>query len=103
MPCRVAVVGAGAAGMMAAGYAGYYGCDVMLFEKNARTGRKILITGKGRCNVTNNCDNDTFLANVPTNSRFLYSAINSFSTQKPKEETEFFLYRTRLPMLPIHC
>ena len=81
MPCKVIVVGAGAAGMMAAGYAGYYGCDVLLVEKNARPGRKILITGKGRCNVTNNCDNDTFLANVPTNSRFLYSAINSFNTQ----------------------
>ena len=81
MPCKVIVVGAGAAGMMAAGYAGYYGCDVLLIEKNARPGRKILITGKGRCNVTNNCDNDTFLANVPTNSRFLYSAINSFNTQ----------------------
>ena len=81
MPCKVIVVGAGAAGMMAAGYAGYYGCDVLLIEKNARPGRKILITGKGRCNVTNNCDNDTFLANVPTNSRFLYSAINSFNTE----------------------
>ena len=52
MPCKVIVVGAGAAGMMAAGYAGYYGCDVLLVEKNARPGRKILITGKGRCNVT---------------------------------------------------
>ncbi len=94
MPCKVIVVGAGAAGMMAAGYAGYYGCDVLLIEKNARPGRKILITGKGRCNVTNNCDNDTFLANVPTNSRFLYSAINSFNTQ----DTMSFFESRGLPL-----
>ena len=94
MPCKVIVVGAGAAGMMAAGYAGYYGCDVLLVEKNARPGRKILITGKGRCNVTNNCDNDTFLANVPTNSRFLYSAINSFNTQ----DTMSFFESRGLPL-----
>lgn len=79
-PTKVIVIGAGAAGMMSAGYAGYYGCDVMLFEKNQRVGRKVMITGKGRCNVTNNCDNDTFIANVPTNGRFLYSAINAFGT-----------------------
>ena len=78
---KVIVVGAGASGMMAGGYAGYYGCDVQIFEKNERVGRKVMITGKGRCNLTNNCDNTTFLANVPTNSRFLYSAINQFNTQ----------------------
>ncbi|MBQ9674187.1 MAG: NAD(P)/FAD-dependent oxidoreductase [Ruminococcus sp.] len=77
----VVVVGGGAAGLMAAGTAAYYGADVTLLEKNSRTGRKILVTGKGRCNLTNNCDNSTFIANVPTNPRFLYSAINNFTTQ----------------------
>jgi hypothetical protein len=77
----VVVIGGGASGMMSAGTAGYYGANVTLLEKNSRTGRKILVTGKGRCNITNNCDNDTFIANVPTNPRFLYSAINNFDTQ----------------------
>ena len=78
---KVIVIGAGASGLMAGGYAGYYGNDVLIFEKNDYVGRKLRITGKGRCNLTNNCDNETFLKNVPTNSRFLYSAINSFGTQ----------------------
>ncbi len=78
---KVIVIGAGASGLMAGGYAGYYGNDVLIFEKNEYVGRKLRITGKGRCNLTNNCDNTAFLANVPTNSRFLYSAINSFNAQ----------------------
>ena len=61
----VIVVGGGASGMMAAGTAAYYGANVTLLEKNSRTGRKILVTGKGRCNITNDCDKDTFLENVP--------------------------------------
>lgn len=77
----VVVVGGGASGMIAAGTAAYYGAKVTLLEKNSRTGRKILVTGKGRCNITNNCDNNTFIANVPTNPRFLYSAINNFNSQ----------------------
>ena len=77
----VIVVGGGAAGMMAAGTCAYYGANVTLLEKNSRTGRKILVTGKGRCNITNDCDKDTFLENVPTNPRFLYSAINNFDSQ----------------------
>lgn len=80
-PTKVIVIGAGAAGMMCAGNAALCGADVILFEKNKRVGRKIMITGKGRCNVTNNCDNSVFIANVPTNSRFLYSAINNFTAQ----------------------
>lgn len=80
-PIKIIVIGAGAAGMLSAGYAGYYGADVTIFEKNKRVGRKVMITGKGRCNVTNNCDCNTFIANVPTNGRFLYSAINSFTTE----------------------
>lgn len=78
---NVVVIGGGASGLMAAGTAAYYGANVTLLEKNSRTGRKILVTGKGRCNITNNCDKDTFIANVPTNPRFLYSAINNFDCQ----------------------
>lgn len=67
--------------MMAGGTAAQLGASVTILEKNQRVGRKILITGKGRCNVTNNCDEQTFIQNVPVNGRFLYSAINSFNTQ----------------------
>ena len=77
---KVIVVGAGAAGLMAAGTAAQLGAGVTLIEKNPKVGRKIMITGKGRCNLTNNCDNQTFINNVPVNGRFLYSAINNFST-----------------------
>lgn len=78
---KVIVVGAGAAGMMAGGIAAQNGASVTIIEKNQRVGRKILITGKGRCNITNNCDEQTFIQNVPVNGRFLYSAINSFNSQ----------------------
>ncbi len=77
---KVIVIGGGPAGMMAAGIAAQNGADVTLFEKNEKTGRKLLITGKGRCNITNFCDNNDFISNIPTNSRFMYSAINAFST-----------------------
>lgn len=76
----VIVVGGGAAGMMAAIHAAYCGADVTLFEKNDRLGKKLRITGKGRCNVTNDCGTNEFLTNVPTNPRFLYAALNRFST-----------------------
>jgi len=77
---RVAVIGAGAAGMMAAVTAAEAGANVTLFERNDRVGKKLRITGKGRCNVTNNCDNNEFLTNVPTNPRFLYASLSRFST-----------------------
>lgn len=83
-PVRVAVVGGGAAGMMAAVAAANMGAAVTLFERNDRLGKKLRITGKGRCNVTNDCDRDTFLSNVPTNPRFLYSALAAFSTADTK-------------------
>ena len=76
----VAVIGGGAAGMMAAIHAAYSGARVMMFEKNDRLGKKLKITGKGRCNVTNDCSTNEFLTNVPTNPRFLYAALNRFST-----------------------
>ena len=77
---RVAVVGGGAAGMMSAIHAAYMGADVTLFEKNDRLGKKLRITGKGRCNVTNDSSTEEILQNVPTNPRFLYAALNNFST-----------------------
>lgn len=77
---KVCVIGGGAAGMMAAIHAAYQGAKVTIFEKNERLGRKLGITGKGRCNVTNDCPNNEFLQNVPTNPRFLYAALNRFST-----------------------
>ena len=83
----VAVVGGGAAGMMAAIHAAYGGAEVLLFEKNDRLGRKLRITGKGRCNVTNDCSTNEFLTNVPTNPRFLYTALNRFSTS---DTVDFF-------------
>ncbi len=84
---KIVVVGAGAAGMMAAGRAAELGAKVVLIEKNQRVGRKIMITGKGRCNLTNNCEVRTFIENVPVNPRFLYSAINYFT---PQDAMEFF-------------
>lgn len=77
---RVVVIGGGPAGLMAASQAALYGNSVTLLEKNPRTGRKLIITGKGRCNITNACDKDAFISNVISNPRFLYSAINGFDT-----------------------
>ena len=73
------VIGGGAAGMMAAVYAARAGAKVTLLEKNEKLGKKVYITGKGRCNLTNDCDRDEFLAQVPRNPRFLYSALDFFS------------------------
>ena len=79
MSKNIIVIGGGAAGMMAAGTAAERGLNVKLIEKNSRLGRKIMITGKGRCNLTNACgDVKTMLNNVVTNGRFLYSAFYSF-------------------------
>lgn len=77
----VAVIGGGAAGLMAAYAAAKNGNDVTVFEKNARPARKVMITGKGRCNVTNNCDKDTFMLNTPHGARFMHSAYSAFSSQ----------------------
>ena len=77
---KVIVIGGGPAGLIAASTAALYGNEVVLLEKNPRTGRKLIITGKGRCNITNACDNSAFISNVVSNPRFLYSAINGFDT-----------------------
>lgn len=84
---RVVVVGGGAAGMMAAIRAADMGASVTLFEKNDRMGKKLRITGKGRCNLTNDCEMSEFMKNVPTNPRFLYGALNRFS---PEDTKSFF-------------
>ena len=83
----VIVIGGGAAGMFAAIQAGYAGAKVLLLEPNDRLGKKLLITGKGRCNLTNNCPWQEVLKNVPRNSRFLYSALSGFT---PEDAITFF-------------
>ena len=80
---RVIVIGGGAAGMLAAGTAAERGLNVVLIEKNKVLGRKLMITGKGRCNITNACDDvETLLKNVVRNRRFLYSAFYGFDNMR---------------------
>lgn len=78
---KVIVVGGGAAGMFAAIFAAYNGNEVHIFEKNEKLGKKLYITGKGRCNITNTCDMDTLFASVVTNSKFLYSSFYGYTNQ----------------------
>ncbi len=75
------IIGGGAAGMIAAITAADNGKSVLLIEKGDKCGRKLAITGKGRCNVTNNCTDEDFFTNIPVNSRFLYSAYSRFNCQ----------------------
>ena len=82
---KIAVIGGGPAGMCAAGKAASMGAEVTLFEKNKLLGMKLGITGKGRCNVTNNCTPDDFIKNMTKNGKFMFSAINSFSSQDTME------------------
>ena len=84
---QIVVAGAGAAGMMAAVTAARQGAKVVLIEPNEKVGRKLYITGKGRCNVTNDCRVDRLLASVPRNGKFLYSAFSRFS---PQDTIAFF-------------
>ena len=78
------IIGGGPAGMFAAIIAAQNGQRVLLLEKNDRLGKKLLITGKGRCNVTNDCSAQEILQNIPRNSRFLYSAMNAFPPERIK-------------------
>ncbi len=78
------VIGGGPAGMFAAITAAQQGSKVLLLERNDRMGKKLLITGKGRCNVTNDCSGQEVLQNTPRNGRFLYSAMNAFPPEKTK-------------------
>lgn len=76
----VVVIGGGAAGAFCAALLGERGTRVILLEPNREIGRKLRITGKGRCNLTNNCDKKTFLENIPVNAKFLHSALQAFSS-----------------------
>ena len=87
MASEIIVIGGGAAGMMAAITAARAGKSVILLEKNDRLGKKLLITGKGRCNVTNDCSADEVLKNTPRNGKFLFSAMAAFP---PEQAMRFF-------------
>lgn len=79
------VIGGGAAGMFAAIHAASAGNKVLLLEPNNRLGKKLMITGKGRCNVTNDCSAEDVMRNVPRNGKFLYSAMTAFPPEKTKQ------------------
>lgn len=83
---KVIIIGGGAAGMTAAAAAAENGCRVILLEKNEKLGKKIYITGKGRCNFTNACDINTFLENIIANPKFMYSSLRAFG---PYEMIDF--------------
>ncbi len=85
---NVIIIGGGAGGMMAAIFAARTGGNVTLLERNNKLGRKVYITGKGRCNVTNDCTLDEFMKEVPRNPRFLYSALSYFGPQHMMELLE---------------
>ena len=84
---KIAVIGGGAAGLMAAGTAASLGAEVTIFEHMQFVGRKIGITGKGRCNLTNACTLQEFMENVPRNPRFLYAALSALS---PEDTMQLF-------------
>ncbi len=94
MSKKIGIIGGGAAGLMAAYSAAEKGASVYLFERNSRPARKVMITGKGRCNVTNNCDRDTFLDNIAHGSRFMFSAFSAFSC----EDTMSFFENAGVPL-----
>ena len=82
---KVVIIGGGAAGMAAAIGAAECGHDVSVYEKNEKLGKKLFITGKGRCNVTNDCPTEEFFTNVVTNPKFLYSSAYSFDSAQVQE------------------
>ena len=85
---KILIIGAGAAGLMAAGTVSGRGKDAVILERNEKPARKVAITGKGRCNVTNNCKElSELIANVPVNGRFLYSAFSNFM---PSDTVDLF-------------
>ena len=90
----VIVVGGGAAGLVAAGVAAKQGAQVLLLERNHRMARKVMITGKGRCNITNNCSEESFLQHVCSNSKFLFGPIHRF----PPQRTMAFLEEQGVPL-----
>ena len=78
----VIVIGGGAAGMLAAAVSAETGAKTFLLEKNEKVGRKLMITGKGRCNLTNDCDVTQLIDNIPSGGKFLYSSLNAFAPNK---------------------
>ena len=92
---KTIIIGAGPAGMSAAIHVAKSGQQVLILEKNEKAGRKIFITGKGRCNVTNACHEDKFIANVVNNPKFLFSAIHAF----PSKSTIDFFEREGTPLV----
>ena len=84
---KVLIIGGGAAGCYSAVHAAVQGHEVILIEKNKQIGRKLRITGKGRCNLTNNCDRETLMKNIPRNGKFLYSA---FAACNPQDVMTYF-------------
>ena len=92
--CDVVVIGAGAAGMMAAVTAGRRGCRVCIVDRNEKPGKKIYITGKGRCNITNACEGEDFFQNVMTNHKFMYSSFYRFTN----EDVIAFFEKEGLPL-----
>lgn len=93
---KVLVVGGGAAGMFAAIFAAYNGNEVHIFEKNEKLGKKLFITGKGRCNITNASDMETLFQSVVTNSKFLYSSFYGYTNQDVIEFFERIGVRTKI-------
>ncbi|MDE6956548.1 MAG: NAD(P)/FAD-dependent oxidoreductase [Lachnospiraceae bacterium] len=93
---KVLIVGGGAAGMLAAVTAAECGHQVELYEKNEKLGKKLFITGKGRCNITNACDMEQLLASVVTNSKFLYSSFYGFTNQDTIDFFERIGVRTKV-------
>ena len=75
---RIAVIGAGPAGLLAAAFASTENTSVEIFDRNEKAGKKLFLTGKGRCNITNDAEKDEFMRNIPRNPRFLYSAFDGF-------------------------
>ena len=94
---KILIIGGGAAGMMAGVYLARAGHEVHILEKNEKLGKKVYITGKGRCNVTNNCDPEELLQAVMSNPKFLYSAFYSFTSQDMMH-----LLEERFPGVQIH-
>lgn len=93
---RIAIIGGGAAGMYAAVAAAKGGCEVHLFEKNEKLGKKIYITGKGRCNLTNACSVEELFENVCTNKKFLYSAFYECTNQQVVDFFEEYGTKTKI-------
>ena len=78
---KIVIIGGGAAGMAAGIFLGEQGHRVHILEKNEKLGKKLFITGKGRCNLTNSCDEESFFQSVVTNPKFLYSAFYGYTNQ----------------------